>query len=169
MTPEEYWPAVELFAQLQDMAVEERHAALDAACEGNPALRAQVLRLLDADSHASGGDFLGRPAIEDAARVVSAQAVQPSPGTVLGNYRLGQRIGAGGMGIVYEAQDQRLHRRVALKILPQPFAAEGSERIKRFQQEARAASLLNHPNIVSIFDAGAEQGFWSSWRARRFA
>ena len=161
MTPEEYWPAVELFAQLQDMAVEERQAALDAACEGNPALRAQVLRLLDADSHASGGDFLGRPAIEDAARVVSAEEVQsPSPGTVLGNYRLGQRIGAGGMGIVYEAQDQRLHRRVALKILPQPFAAEGSERIKRFQQEARAASLLSHPNIVSIFDAGADQGFY---------
>src|SRR5258708_24235562 len=126
MTPEEYWPAVELFAQLQDMAVVERQAALDAACEGNPALRAQVLRLLDADSDASGGNFLGRAAIEDAARVVSAEEVQsPSPGRVLGNYRLGQRIGAGGMGIVYEAQDQRLHRRVALKILPQPFATEG--------------------------------------------
>src|SRR5262249_3235499 len=50
--------------------------------------------------------------------------------------------------------------RVALKILPQPFAAEGSERIKRFQLEARAASLLNHPNIVSIFDAGVDQGFY---------
>ena len=98
-----------------------------------------------------------RQAALDAARLVSAEEVQSlSPGTVLGNYRLGRRIGAGGMGIVYEAHDQRLHRRVALKILPQPFAAEGPERIKRFQQEARAASLLNHPNIVSIFDAGAD-------------
>ena len=73
MTPEEYWPAVELFAQLQDMAVEERQAALDAACDGNPALRAQVLRLLDADSRASGGSFLGRPAMEDAARKMARE------------------------------------------------------------------------------------------------
>jgi len=166
MTAEEYRRAVELFAQLQDMAVEERQAALDAACVGNAALRAQTLRLLEADSHASGGDFLGRPAIEE-------EVQSPGAGTVLGNYRLGQRIGAGGMGIVYEAQDQRLHRRVALKIMPQPFAAEGSERIKRFQQEARAASLLSHPNIVSIFDAGADQGFYYSareparWRQKR--
>src|SRR5579864_7558022 len=78
MTPEEYWAAVELFAQLQDIAVDERQAALDAACEGNPALRAQVLRLLDADSHASGGSFLGRPAIEDAAQLASAEEVQYS-------------------------------------------------------------------------------------------
>src|SRR5580693_6712213 len=98
MTAEEYRRAGELFAQLQDMAVEELQAALDAACEGNPALRAQTLRLLDADSHANGGDFLERPAIEDAARLVSAGEVQsPGPGTVLGNYCLGQRIGAGGM------------------------------------------------------------------------
>jgi serine/threonine protein kinase len=98
MTPEDYWPAVELFAQLQDMAVEERQAALDAAW----LLRAKEVQSL-------------------------------SPGTVLGNYRLGRRIGAGGVGIVYEAQDQQSHRPVALKILPQPFAAEGSERIKRFR------------------------------------
>src|SRR5258707_9049682 len=69
-------------------------------------------------------------------------------------------MGLGAMLMMYEVTDQRLHRRLALKILRQPFAAEGSERIKRFQQEARAVSLLNHPNIVSIFDAGAEQGFY---------
>ena len=64
------------------------------------------------------------------------------------------------MGVVYEGEDLRLHRRVAVKILPLPFAAEGSERIQRFQREARAASLLSHPHIVSIFDADFDQGHY---------
>lgn len=159
MTPEEYRRAGDLFDQFRDLPERDRGAAVDAACSGNSELRAQVMRLLDADREAAGGSFLERRAIEDAARLI---AIEPpnllSPGTVIGNFRLGARIGAGGMGVVYEASDLRLDRRVAVKVLPLPLAAEAAERIQRFQREARAASLLNHPNIVSIFDAGFDQG-----------
>jgi serine/threonine protein kinase len=78
-------------------------------------------------------------------------------GTQLGAYVIGKQIGAGGMGTVYEAQDVRLNRKVAIKILPPPFVGD-PDRIHRFRQEARAASLLNHPNIVSIYDAELAQG-----------
>ena len=70
---------------------------------------------------------------------------------------VGKPIGAGGMGTVYEAHDTRLDRKVAIKILPPEFAGD-PERVSRFRQEARAVSLLNHPNIVSIFDAELAAG-----------
>ncbi len=161
MTSEDYRRAGLLFDQMRELPQEERAARLDSACAGNPELRAQVLRLLNADREAAGGSFLERRAIEDAAQLlVSAGPPLPAPGTVIGNYRLGLRIGAGGMGVVYEAHDLRLDRRVALKILPLPFGGGDAELVRRFQREARAASMLNHPNIVSIFDADFQQGHY---------
>jgi serine/threonine-protein kinase len=161
MTPDEYRRATDLFDRLRELPPPERGAALDDACAGNAELRAQVSRLLAADRDVSGASFLEHRAIDDAARLLTPSAPElPPPGAVFGNYCLGDRIGAGGMGIVYEAQDLRLHRRVAVKVLPLPFASEGEERIKRFQREARAASLLTHPNIVSIFDADFDQGYY---------
>jgi eukaryotic-like serine/threonine-protein kinase len=73
------------------------------------------------------------------------------PGTKLGRYEIRSKIGAGGMGEVYLALDARLDRKVALKILPQEFAAD-PDRMKRFVQEAKAASGLNHPNIMTIYE-----------------
>jgi Tol biopolymer transport system component len=161
MTPDDYGRAGLLFDQLRELPVGERAAALDAACGGNVDLRAQVLHLLEADRDAAGGSFMKGYAIEDAAwLLVSDGSKLPAPGTVIGNYCLGSRIGAGGMGVVYEAQDLRLHRRVAIKILPQLFGTQGAEWVQRFQREARAASLLTHPNIVSIFDADCDRGHW---------
>ena len=78
-------------------------------------------------------------------------------GTRLGPYEVISPLGAGGMGEVYKARDTRLGREVAVKVLPSDFAAD-AERRRRFEQEARAASALNHPNIVSIFDIGTENG-----------
>jgi Tol biopolymer transport system component/predicted Ser/Thr protein kinase len=78
-----------------------------------------------------------------------------SPGTRLGPYEVVSPLGAGGMGEVYRARDTRLGREVALKALPADFAADPDRR-RRFEQEARAASALNHPNIVSVFDVGLE-------------
>src|ERR1700741_8100 len=80
-----------------------------------------------------------------------------SPGTKLGPYEIQSLVGAGGMGEVYRAHDARLDRTVAIKVLPSSFSAD-RERLQRFAQEARAAAALNHPNILSIFDIGEEQG-----------
>jgi serine/threonine protein kinase len=73
------------------------------------------------------------------------------PGTVLGRYEIRSKIGAGGMGEVYLAQDMKLARRVALKILPAEFAVH-HDRMRRFVQEAKAASALNQPNIITIYE-----------------
>src|ERR1051325_4290967 len=74
-------------------------------------------------------------------------------GTSISYYRVVSRLGAGGMGEVYLAEDTRLGRKVALKTLPPQFTKE-SDRLRRFEQEARAASALNHPNIITIFEVG---------------
>ena len=78
-------------------------------------------------------------------------------GTKLGPYEILAPIGAGGMGEVYRASDTRLGRDVALKILPESFARE-ADRLRRFEQEARAVAALNHPNILAVFDIGQHNG-----------
>ncbi len=79
------------------------------------------------------------------------------PGTQIGPYEIISLLGSGGMGEVYRARDQRLARTVALKVLP-PDVAEDAGRRQRFEQEARAASALNHPNILSVYDMGRQDG-----------
>ncbi|MBI2682804.1 MAG: protein kinase [Acidobacteriales bacterium] len=80
-----------------------------------------------------------------------------TPGTRLGPYEVVAQIGAGGMGEVYRAKDSRLQREVAVKVLPPSFAQDG-ERLRRFEQEARAVGALNHPNILGIYDVGTHGG-----------
>jgi serine/threonine protein kinase len=80
-----------------------------------------------------------------------------NPGTRLGPYEIVAPIGAGGMGEVYRAHDSRLGRDVAVKILPESFARD-AERMRRFEQEARAIAALNHPNVVAVFDTGTHEG-----------
>src|SRR5712692_4268912 len=75
--------------------------------------------------------------------------------TTLSHYRIVSKIGAGGMGEVYLAEDTRLHRNVALKILPADLASN-SDRMRRFEQEACAASALNHPHILTVYEIGVE-------------
>src|SRR5437762_6443452 len=78
-------------------------------------------------------------------------------GTQLGPYEISAPLGAGGMGEVYRARDSRLERDVAIKVLPAAFARD-PERLRRFEQEARAAGSLNHPNILIVFDVGTHDG-----------
>src|SRR5262245_23202330 len=80
-----------------------------------------------------------------------------TPGTRLGPYEILGPLGAGGMGEVYRARDARLSREVAVKVLPASFVAD-AERLRRFEQEARATGQLNHPNILAVFDTGTHDG-----------
>jgi len=141
----ELWKRVEeLYHAALAEAPEKRVAFLARACP-DAQVRAEVQSLLDQADSA----FLERSPMPSVVR----------PGLKLGNFEVIERIGRGGMGEVWLARDPRLKRDVAIKVLTGAFARD-PERIARFEHEARAASALNHPNIVSVFDVGHENGVW---------
>ncbi len=150
------WRQVEdLFHSALDRAPRERAAFLDAACADDRALRLQVEGLLESFDEA--GDFIEKPALDDA---LPSSTKPPTPsesliGHKIGNYEILALIGAGGMGEVYLARDARLDRQIALKILPAQFTQDPAQ-VERFEREARAASALNHPNIITIHEIGQE-------------
>ncbi len=160
MRPEETQPARwEMIERLYHEALErsqaERAAFLDKACAGDEALRREVESLLRYDQRAER--FIETPALEVAARA-SAEAMEKSfIGRTIGHYRILSLLGEGGMGVVYLAFDTRLERQVALKLLP-PVFTQDAGRLGRFIQEAKAASALNHPNIITIHEIGATDG-----------
>jgi serine/threonine protein kinase len=137
----------------------ERGPYLEGACAGDNALRHEVEALIK--SHESAGSFIDSPAYERGAELLEgnsgARAGQKRVGQSIGPYKIISLVGAGGMGEVYRAHDARLGREVALKLLPDSLAG-GTDGVRRFQQEARAASALNHPNILAIYDIGEHDG-----------
>ena len=151
MKPERWQQLDSLFHSALERAPEERAAFLDGACAGNESLRQQVEALLAANEEA--GSFIERPAFEVEARSVANDQNELAVGQSIGHYKIISTLGVGGMGEVYLAEDSSLGRRIALKLLPADFTRD-TDRVRRFQQEARAASALNHPNIVTIHEIG---------------
>lgn len=148
MTPDR-WSLVEsLFHRAGSLAVVERAAFLDAACAGDPTLRADVETLLAQPASAEG--FLTTPAVVRSEGPGGSENSLPA-GSRIGAFEVVERIGSGGMGDVYRARDSRLGREVAIKLLPSGFADDPA-RVARFTHEARVLASLNHRHIASIYD-----------------
>ena len=153
MTPERYQEVGRLFHEALERAPAERAAFLKQAIGDDDELRIEVEKLLA--YQVESAEFL-TPMARDVAAALLAQDQPPlEVGQQLGHYQILALLGAGGMGEVYLAKDARLQRKVALKVLPRIIAGE-VDRLRRFQQEAFAASALNHPNILTIFEFGTE-------------
>lgn len=150
MDPERWQRIKEVLHSALERAPQERAAFVNDACAGDSSLRSEVEALLA--SHEQAGSFIESPAFELMADSMADQA-DLLAGQSLGHYQVIALIGAGGMGEVYLAEDTRLGRKIALKVLTTHFTLD-SERLRRFQQEARAASALNHPNILTIHEIG---------------
>ncbi|MDX1419568.1 MAG: protein kinase [Rubricoccaceae bacterium] len=142
----------ELFEQALALPHEQRASFLSDACGEDDALYAQLVSLLAA--HARAPDYLDRLAAQVLPPALSASASATSDsGRVTGRYEILERLGSGGMGVVYKARDPALDRLVALKFLPSHLTADPSARA-RLQREARAASALDHPHIATIYEIG---------------
>ncbi len=141
------WQAVELEGKARD-------EFLDRACAGDAELRREVESMLGDEEIDTGEILRHSPA---AAPRWKAQSDALRAGDEVGHYRIESLIGRGGMGEVYLARHDRLGRMVALKALPAEFTAD-AERVRRFEQEAIAASRLNHPNIITIFEIAQAGG-----------
>lgn len=154
MTPERWQQVDEVLQAALDRSPPERASFLDEACAGDEDLKSEAELLIRA--HDEAGDFIESPAVAEHARVLLGDGFDVSGGRMVGSYKIIERLGAGGMGEVYLAEDKRLNRLVALKILP-AFFATNDMRLRRFQREARAVSALNHPNILTIHEVGEEE------------
>mgnify|MGYP001619776912 CR=1 FL=1 len=148
MTPER-WQMIEGILQAAlDLQPNERVAFMDEACAGDDQLRCEVESLLARE--ASAEHFIETAAMNVVARGLAEEDLS---GEQISHYQIIKPIGEGGMGKVYLAKDLTLNRHVAIKFLPEAFTAD-PERVRRFEQEAQAASKLNHPNIVTVHDFG---------------
>jgi eukaryotic-like serine/threonine-protein kinase len=148
--------AEQLFGEALDLPREQRPAFLDRACAGKPALRRMVEDLLDENDRLSG--FLSAPVYGRAPVTTAAVTPAVAPGTrLLERYLIVERLGAGGMGVVYRARDEKLDREVAIKML-QPGVLTGEEARARFRREARALAKLNHAHIAAVHDVIEQDG-----------
>jgi serine/threonine-protein kinase len=147
MTPERWKIVRHILEEALERTPGERASFLDEACRDDEELRREVSSLIASAEVA--GDFIEEPPRQLAATIV----VQGDANSTIGHYRLLSLIGKGGMGEVYLAEDERLKRKLAIKLLPAAYTND-RERVRRFEQEARAASALNHPNITTIFEVG---------------
>jgi serine/threonine-protein kinase len=152
---DEKWQKVrEVFDSALRRMPEERRRFIHQACGEDKSLLAEVESLLS--SLDSAESFMETPAVAKVAGVIEAERKRVEPGRCFGHYEIIEQIGAGGMGEVYLANDKKLDRKVAVKILNENFSGHESN-LNRFIQEAKAASALNHPNILVIHEIGESE------------
>ena len=149
MTPERWQQVKEIFNSALMHRPEERGPFIVQACSGDENLRSEVESLIA--SHEQSGSFIDQPAFQVAASMLAGERAELMSGQTIASYEVISFISRGGMGEVYLAEDKRLGRKVALKLLPASFTTD-ADRLRRFEQEARAASALNHPNIITIYE-----------------
>src|SRR5262245_16144607 len=155
MNPERWRQVEQLYHSALEREDDQRTAFLAEACAGDHSLRREIESLLAHQSQAES--LLETPVMEVAAKALADDRTGSMTGQSLGSYQILSRLGAGGMGEVYCARDNRLDRTVALKILPAEVAAD-AERMRRFVREAKAASALNHPHVATIYEIGEAEG-----------
>src|SRR5437016_7985475 len=153
MTPARLRTIEEIYRTALDQEPDQIRAFLDTACEGDEVLRRKVEALLASRERA--GNFIETSAVGLATRIIENGQADLLVGRTIGHYKISKRIGTGGMGDVYLATDMTAGRKAALKLLPMRFTAD-AERLKRFQQEARAVVGLNHPNILTVYEIGED-------------
>src|ERR1041385_1119566 len=149
MTPQRWQRVKEIFQDALNRAPSERAAFVADASGGDDLVRQEVESLMSSDGRS--GTFLDSPAYEAAAEMIVNDKSGLKKGRTIGPFEVLSFISRGGMGEVYLAHDPRLSRKVALKVLPASFTKD-DDRLRRFEQEARAASALNHPNIITIYE-----------------
>lgn len=152
MTPEHWQHIKEIFHGALERPPGERESYIDSACGSDKETRREVSQLISA--HVATGEFLAVPAFDVAAKSLTYSSRKNlSQGESIRHYKVIRAIGTGGMGEVYLAEDTRLGRKVAIKLLRASFTTQ-TDRLQRFEREARAASALNHPNLCTIYEVG---------------
>jgi eukaryotic-like serine/threonine-protein kinase len=147
MTPERWHQVKCVLQEALEIAPEQRQTFLDRACSTDHSLRREVESLLSSNDEVRSSFMKSSP----------NAGLRLSKGTMLGDFEILSLLGVGGMGEVYRARDRRLDRDVAIKVLPQ-YVSFDHDRLHRFEQEAKAAAALNHPNILAVFQMGTYEG-----------